>query len=245
MLVIPAIDLRGGGVVRLRQGSFQDETRYSANPVDLVRQWLEQGAEWVHMVDLDGAKSGRPVNTALVREVAEQTTAKLQVGGGVRSLEHAHWLIDCGVRRVVFGTRLATDLGFAAETFAELGEKAVVGIDAKDGMVAVAGWTEATSQTALGLGAKLAELGAKRFVFTDIATDGMLAGPNLEALAEFAEAVGVPVVASGGVSTYDDLAEIAEIPGVDAAIVGRAFLEGRLSVPEAIQAATRASTLQS
>jgi phosphoribosylformimino-5-aminoimidazole carboxamide ribotide isomerase len=244
MLLIPAIDLRGGAVVRLRQGSFQEETRYGSTPVELVNSWLEQGATWVHMVDLDGARSGRPVNTELIRSVAENTKAHLQTGGGVRSLEHASWLLDCGVKRVVFGTRIATDLAFAKQALSELGDAAVVGVDARDGIVAIAGWTESTTQSALDLGKRLADLGARRFVFTDIATDGMLNGPNLEALAEFAEAVGVPVIASGGVSSVTDIQEVAQIPGVESAIVGRALIEGRLDLKEALAAATNAPALK-
>lgn len=230
--ILPALDLRAGGVVRLRQGSFGEETRYVLDPVQQVEQWLAEGAEWVHMVDLDGAKSGRPMNTAIIRNVAEKTKAKLQIGGGVRSLDHAHWLLDCGVQRVVFGTRVATDLQFAEAAFAELGEQAVVGIDARDGRVAIAGWTESTDLTANEYGKRLADLGACRFVFTDIATDGMLAGPNVRALKAFAESVGKPVIASGGVTSVQDLAALREVTGIEGAIVGRALLEGRVTLSD-------------
>lgn len=237
MLILPAIDIRGGKCVRLVQGDYAQETIYEEDPVAVAKGFVEQGAEWIHIVDLDGAKAGQPVNLDIVERIAKETSAKVELGGGIRMLETAFQVLNRGIARVIFGSRLVSNRAESADLFKALGDQAVAGIDARNGKVSVVGWTEDSELGSLELAQELEAAGAKRFIVTDIATDGMLTGPNLEMLAEFAGALTGHVIASGGVSSLDDLRAIKAIhPPVEGAIVGKAIYEGRLTVQQAIQA---------
>lgn len=242
MLILPAIDLLDGRCVRLYQGDYAKATEYSASPADVARSFSDQGATWLHVVDLDGAKAGRPVNSAAVEQVVRAFPGSVEVGGGVRDLRSARQLLEVGVSRVVFGSRIANDIAFAAEAFAELGEQAVAGIDARDGMVVVHGWTETSTATAESLASRLVEVGARRMIVTDIATDGAMSGPNLEFLKKMARACGVPVIASGGISSLADIAAVASLAplGIEGTIVGKALYEKAFTLSEALLAANGA-----
>lgn len=235
MLILPAIDIRGGKCVRLRQGDYAQETVYGEDPLAVAKGFVEEGAEWIHLVDLDGAKAGHPVNLDLVERIAKETGAKTELGGGIRSLEIAQQVLEKGITRVIFGSRLVSDRAQSAHLFKELGEQAVAGIDARNGKVSVTGWTEDSDLDALDLALELEQAGARWFIVTDIATDGMLQGPNLEMLSRFTGALSGAVIASGGVSSLEDLAAIRRIePPVEGAIVGKAIYEGRFTVREAV-----------
>jgi len=233
VIVIPAIDLLGGKTVRLLHGDYGKSTEYAADPVETAVGFAEAGADWIHVVDLDGAKTGSPANLETIARICAACRAKVEVGGGVRSLETARRLLDAGAGRVVFGTVLVKDPELAARAFAELGDRAVAGVDARDGMVATEGWIEGGTISAEDLLARMTDAGAARFIVTDIATDGALQGPNLEFLARMIAATPRPVIASGGVATLDDLSAIART-SAEAAIVGRALYEGRFTAAEAI-----------
>jgi phosphoribosylformimino-5-aminoimidazole carboxamide ribotide isomerase len=237
MLIIPAIDLLAGKVVRLHQGDYNIEQAYPVDPVDLVSRWADDGARLLHVVDLDGARSGQIENLGLIKRICATKRLEVEVGGGVRSLAIAEELFDNGVGRVILGTRLVTDPESAAAMFDSLGERAVAGIDARDGKVAIAGWQETSTIDALDLVLRMQEMGAKRVIVTDIATDGTLKGPNLPLLKRFTDALSIPVIASGGVGTLDDIRRLSEVP-LEGAIVGKALFENRFTLTEAV-AATR------
>lgn len=233
MQVIPAIDILGGHVVRLRQGSFDEVTLYNADPIDQAKRWIAAGAEIIHVVDLDGAVTGEPLNIATVEAITRAVDVPVQVGGGVRSLTTLERLFDAGVARVVLGTALVNDPGFVAAACTRYAG-VVAGIDARDGMVAIEGWKQGTRRTVADVVAQLAELGVRRLVYTDISLDGMQTGPNLAAYRDLVASTGVAVIASGGVSTIDDIRALAEIGGIEGVIAGRALYEGTLDLSEAI-----------
>jgi len=235
MLMIPAIDLLGGQTVRLMQGDYDRQISYAADPVETAQEFADAGADWIHVVDLDGARTGSQANLGVIERIARAVPGKLEVGGGVRSMEAAQRLLDIGVGRVIFGTALVRDPDLASVAFRELGERAVAGIDARDGRVATAGWTEASELLAVDLMQLMVQAGARRFIVTDIAKDGELTGPNLAFMQELAAAVQAAVIASGGVGNLDDLAALAALdPAPEAVIVGRALYEGRFTVAEAM-----------
>ena len=242
MDIYPAIDLKGGKCVRLRQGDFDAVTNYGDDPLLVARRWQGEGAKWLHIVDLDGARLGQTSaeNTAAVRAIVSETGLPVQLGGGIRSAEVARAMLDLGVSRVVVGTAAARDAKLAAELFQEFGESVAVGVDARDGIVAVQGWQEHSGENAIVFVQRMASLGAKRFIFTDIARDGMLEGVNLAALAQVAAAVPqVPVIASGGVTGIEDIAALLEVarqsaPNVEGVIIGKALYANRISLPETL-----------
>ena len=235
MVILPAIDLLDGKCVRLLHGDYCQATEYSDDPVAVARGFAEEGAEWLHVVDLEGARTGRPAHLSVLAELA-QTGLNLEVGGGIRTLETARQVLGAGAHRVVMGTALTRDLDFASEAFSELGSRLVAGIDARDGRAAVDGWTEDSGVDALALAHELARRGARRFIVTDIATDGALTGPNVAFLAGFVQTLAVPIIASGGISTLDDLDALRDLPGpgVEGVIIGRAIYEGRFRLSEAL-----------
>ncbi|MEX0785625.1 MAG: 1-(5-phosphoribosyl)-5-[(5-phosphoribosylamino)methylideneamino]imidazole-4-carboxamide isomerase [Dehalococcoidia bacterium] len=235
MEVIPAIDLRGGRCVRLIQGDYDRERVFSDDPVAMARHWAELGATRLHVVDLDGAREGRPVNDAIVRDVIDAIDVPVQVAGGVRDLAAVEGWLAAGADRVVLGTAAVRDPEMAAEAASRHGERIVVSIDARDGIVAVEGWREGTSEQADVLLGKLAELGVPRFIYTDISRDAMLQSPNYESIAAMVAASGAPVIAAGGVAEVEQLARLAEI-GVEGAIVGMALYDGRIALPDALAA---------
>ncbi len=235
MEVIPAIDLRGGRVVRLYQGDFDRETLYSSDPTEVALRWQEAGASRIHIVDLDGSRTGRPVNLDTIIEIAAMVTTPLQVGGGMRDVLTAKRLLDVGVRRVVFGTAAVRDPDMVKTACETLGAEAVVvGVDSRDGKVAVQGWEESVPVSAEQLIESMAKIGVVRFICTDIATDGTMAGPNVGLATALMKAADVPIIWAGGIASMDDLERLAQA-GVEGAIVGSAIYEGTIDLHEAVK----------
>ncbi len=241
MLILPAIDLRGGQCVRLRQGDYGQETVFGVDPAGMARRWADQGARYLHLVDLDGAREGRPVNGASVRAIVRAAGVPCQLGGGLRTEEHIAEALSWGVERVVIGTRALKDPGWFEGVCRRHPGKIVLGIDARGGRVATEGWLEVSEVPALELARRCAAWPLAAVVYTDISRDGMMQGPNAEALAEMAASVPLPVIASGGVTTLDDIRRLAGLGlaglGLAGCIVGRALYEGRLNLTEAMQIA--------
>lgn len=238
MDVIPAIDLLQGRCVRLYQGDYEQSQIFDENPVAVARQWAEQGADWLHLVDLDGAKTGEPVNLAAIAAIVRATDIKVQVGGGLRDRQRVEQLLQLGVTRVILGTVAIEQPTLVAQLCQDYPDQILVGIDARNGKVATRGWLETSEIEAMDLAQQMAEAGAAAIIYTDIHRDGTLQGPNIEALRELALAVSIPVIASGGVSSTSDLLSLLalEALGVSGAIVGRALYTGDLSLREALQA---------
>ncbi|MCW5828302.1 MAG: 1-(5-phosphoribosyl)-5-[(5-phosphoribosylamino)methylideneamino]imidazole-4-carboxamide isomerase [Deltaproteobacteria bacterium] len=236
MIVYPAIDIRGGQCVRLSQGDYARETVYNPDPVAQAREWVRRGAEWIHVVDLDGARDGLPVNRDLVARLVQDCHVPVQLGGGIRTPELAAGYIDAGVSRIVLGSLLVREPDKAFEIIRNFPGKVAAGIDARDGMAAVQGWTELTGVSALDLARKALEAGATHVIYTDISRDGMLEGPNLEQTSRLAADTG-RVIASGGVARLDDIRALSEIAGVEGVIVGRALYESKFTLEDAIDVA--------
>ncbi|MFQ3669993.1 MAG: 1-(5-phosphoribosyl)-5-[(5-phosphoribosylamino)methylideneamino]imidazole-4-carboxamide isomerase [Verrucomicrobiia bacterium] len=233
MRLYPAIDVMGGQVVRLEQGRADRKTVYSDDPAGMAERWEREGAEWLHVVDLDAAFTGEPVNLKVVAEMVGRVSIPVQMGGGIRSLEAAERALAVGVARVILGSRACEEPGFVGEVVRAFGgERVVVGIDAKDGKVSTRGWTETSRVDALELARRMEEEGVKTIVYTDISTDGMLQGPNVRAMEEMVAAVGVDVIASGGVSSTEDIRRLAAVPKLHGAILGKALYEGRTGIAE-------------
>ncbi len=243
MEVIPAIDLRGGRCVRLRQGDYDQETVFSDDPVATAQRWAGEGAERLHVVDLDGAREGRPVNDGAVRSIIEAVDLPVQVAGGVRDLDAVAGWLAAGADRVVLGTAAAREPELAAEACRRHGQRIVVSIDARGGLVAVEGWREATAVDAKALLRQLTELGVRRFVYTDIDRDAMLQSLNFDGVEAMVAASDAAIIAAGGVTTVADLVRLAEL-GVEGAIIGLALYDGRLALPEALAAVGRSSSPQ-
>lgn len=236
MLILPAIDLRGGRCVRLRQGKYAQETVFGDDPAGMARRWVEQGARYLHLVDLDGARQGRPVNGDSVRRIVQATGVSCQVGGGLRNEQHVAEALGWGVSRVILGTRALLDPeGFEALCRRFPG-RICLGIDARQGRVAIQGWERDSDMSALDLARRCASWPLAALIYTDISRDGMLEGPNVEATAELAAAVPVPVIASGGVTTLEDVERLAA-RGLRGCIIGRALYEGKLDLRAAIRLA--------
>lgn len=240
MLVFPAIDLKEGRAVRLLQGRMEDSTVYAENPLEVAQRFFAEGSKYLHMVDLDGAFAGKPVNDAVIREVVEKVDLKVQVGGGIRTLERIEELLHLGVARVILGTVAVRDPELVAEAVRRYGgDKIIVGIDAKDGQVAVQGWAESTEMTASELALKMKDVGVQRIIFTDISRDGMLQGPNIESTVQLAQVSQLQIIASGGVSTLEDLEKLqtqAESGvSIEGAIVGKALYSGAFTLNEALK----------
>ena len=234
-VVYPAIDLRGGRCVRLKQGDFDRQKEYDADPIGRAREWERRGARAIHVVDLDGAKEGRPVQLELVREMAGSVSVPLQVGGGVRTLEDLRALRKAGAARVVVGTAAVLDRGLRLRAVDEMGEVMVLAVDAKDGIVATHGWREASGWKVLDLAWELAEDGVGSVLYTDVARDGMDAGAALESTTAVAKIL--PTVASGGVRGTEDIAVLSNVPGIVGAVVGTALYEGRVALEKLLEVA--------
>jgi phosphoribosylformimino-5-aminoimidazole carboxamide ribotide isomerase len=243
MDIYPAIDLKGGKCVRLVQGQFDDVTTYSDDPVQMAERWRTAGAKWLHVVDLDGARTGDNANIEVVRSIVSEIGLPVQFGGGMRSAEAVERMLNMGVARVVIGTAASENPEFAAEMFRRHGSSIAVGVDAKEGFVAVHGWQTTSAEPATDFVVRMAGLGAQRFIFTDIARDGMLQGVNTLALEQVAAVVpGIPVIASGGVATIDDIIALVAMhggssPNVDGVIVGKALYAGTVTLEDVLQKA--------
>ena len=240
MIIIPAIDLRGGRCVRLTQGQASAETVYSENPVAVAQKWYEAGAEMLHIVNLDGAMNlDDSKNLRALSDILYAVNLPIQFGGGVRSISEVQRLDDLGVTRIVVGTTAIENPLLLQNMLDEFTSTIVVGIDARNGMVALRGWQKMSDMTALDLAQKVGEMGVERIVYTDIARDGMMSGINLEATREIAEVSGLKVTASGGVASLDDIYSVKELEefGVDSLIIGKALYEGSFTLEDALDAA--------
>ncbi len=235
MEVWPAIDLRGGNCVRLRQGDYDRETVFGEDPPAMARHWVQLGAEYLHLVDLDGARDGRPTNLPSIRAIVESVDIPCELGGGIRDEATIRELLGLGLSRLVIGTLAIREPDWFRRMCREFPGKLVLGIDAREGRVATEGWLETSDVEATELAEQFASEPIAALVYTDIATDGMMAGPNVTAMAEMQKAVDVPVVASGGVTTKEDVARLAAA-GMAGCIVGRALYEGTLTLPDALAA---------
>lgn len=236
-VIYPAIDIRGGKCVRLIQGDYNQETVYNEDPVAVARDWEAQGGQWIHLVDLDGAKAGHPVNDELIGRIAKTVNVPVQVGGGLRRAEDVERLLGLGVSRVILGTAAIEDRAFVSRVLNKYGDAIAIGIDARNGLVATRGWLETSEVKAEDLAVQLAGEGAQTFIFTDISRDGMMGGPNVEAILSLAKVSGRTVIASGGVSKPEDLERLAvhADDGVGGAIVGKALYTGSIRLADAVR----------
>ena len=235
MEVIPAIDLRGGKCVRLYQGDYSRETVFSENPASVARHWQALGALRLHLVDLDGAARGVPGNPMVIEEIVQAVQIPAQLGGGIRRLESVEELLQMGIQRVILGTVAVEDSRLVGDACQRFGEAIVIGVDARDGYIATHGWQERTNVTAGELINRMADLGVKRFIYTDISRDGTLTQPNFEAIAELVASTDLSIIASGGISSISHLQQLNQL-GVEGAIVGRALYTGDIDLKEALAA---------
>ncbi|WP_345911137.1 1-(5-phosphoribosyl)-5-[(5-phosphoribosylamino)methylideneamino]imidazole-4-carboxamide isomerase [Bacillus altitudinis] len=233
----PAIDMRNGKCVRLVQGDYDQETIYGDSPLDMARRFANEGAKWIHLVDLDGAKAGKRVNHEHVLAIASSLDANVQIGGGIRTEEDVAFYLNNGVSRVILGSSAVSNPVFVKKMLAQYGEKIAIGIDARNGFVSTEGWLETSEVKAEELGKELAKEGAEVFIFTDIQMDGMLSGPNVESTVRLAEATGKQVIASGGVSAVSDLQKLSaqKQTGVSGAIIGKALYTKQFTLAEAFE----------
>ncbi len=255
MIILPAIDIKDGQCVRLFQGDYVQVTTYDTDPVQVALRWQAAGASWLHIVDLDGAVRGEPVNLSLIQAIRAETSLHIEVGGGIRSLEHIERVLAIGVERVILGTVAITNRDLLEEALIRWGERIVVGIDARNGLVAISGWRETSTVKATTLATELRNRGVQRFIYTDIARDGALQGPNQGELQEMQQALQAPLfpgnilsysrlttqtipdcslIASGGISTIEDLRLVAALD-IEGAIVGKALYTGDVDLKEAIR----------
>ena len=241
MIIFPAIDLKDGRCVRLRQGRADDVTVYGSDPVEMARHWVEQGAQWLHIIDLDGAFTGRPVHTDIIRAIVKAIDIPVQVGGGLRTDADIRTLLHAGVSRVVLGTRACAEPAALAPLVADFHEQLAVGIDARNGKVQIKGWVETTDTTAVELAAQMARIGVETLIYTDTATDGMLKGPNIDGVRQLCARVRANIIASGGVAGCGDIARLAAIGASNllGAIVGKALYEGTATLADLTSAAER------
>jgi len=243
MLLIPAIDIKDGRCVRLRQGDMNSATVFSEDPVAMARHWVGQGARRLHVVDLNGARSGRPVNEAVIRRIVEAIGAEVpvQLGGGLRDLDTIERYIDGGIGFVVIGTAAVKNPGFLHDACSAFGGHVIVALDAREGKVATDGWSKLTGHDVVDLAVKFEDYGVEAILYTDIGRDGMLTGVNLDATVALARAVKIPVIASGGVATMEDIERLCSVQseGIEAAVLGRSLYEGTLDFRAALERADR------
>jgi len=243
MNILPAIDIKDGQCVRLYQGDFDRLTTYDAAPVQVAQRWQDAGASWLHIVDLDGALDGQPANLDVIQRIRRAVSLHIECGGGMRTLAAMQRMLDMGIDRIILGTIAITDRDLLQEALQRWPDRIAVGLDARDGRVAIAGWRETSQVQATALASELCASGVQRFVYTDIARDGALRGPNLPALQAMQAAITnlspqAALIASGGISTIDDLQAIAHL-GIEGAIVGKALYTGAIDLSQAIQACER------
>jgi phosphoribosylformimino-5-aminoimidazole carboxamide ribotide isomerase len=236
MLLIPAIDLKDGRCVRLRQGRMEDETVFGDDPVEVARRWVDAGARRLHMVDLNGAFAGKPVNAGVVKAVAEAfPELPIQVGGGIRDEETVQVYLDAGVQFVIIGTKAVSAPHFVNDLCVEFPGHIIVGLDARDGKVAIDGWSKLSHHSVIDMAQRFEQDGVEAIVFTDIGRDGMMSGVNVDSTVELARAITIPVIASGGITSMEDIRALCEVAdeGIMGAITGRAIYEGTLDLTEA------------
>jgi phosphoribosylformimino-5-aminoimidazole carboxamide ribotide isomerase len=238
MVILPAIDLINGVCVRLTQGDYATSAKVADDPVETAKSFESLGATWLHMVDLDGAKAGEPVNAEVIGRVRKATNLRIEVGGGVRTLASAERYLDAGVDRVIFGSAAINDPALVREAVSKYGEAVAVGIDAKDGRARAGGWLEDSDADYLDLAAAMDEAGVRTIIYTDISRDGTLSGPNLDELARINDRVAADVIASGGVRDIDDVRDLKGL-GVSGAICGKSVYEGTLDLAAAIRLSSR------
>ncbi|HEW79332.1 MAG TPA: 1-(5-phosphoribosyl)-5-[(5-phosphoribosylamino)methylideneamino]imidazole-4-carboxamide isomerase [Phycisphaerales bacterium] len=237
MYIIPAIDLLKGKCVRLIQGDYHRQITYQDDPVKQAKEFISAGAKWLHIVDLDGAKVGKPVNTDAIAAIAALGQLKIEVGGGLRNEGSIEQLLDTGLERVIIGTKAVSDFEWFGKMAEKFSGKIALGLDARGSKLATHGWTQDHSQPLLEFATEAAKLPLAAIIYTDIAKDGMMSGPNFERTKAVAEAVQIPVVASGGVRELSDIKKLMEMGGIEAVIIGRALYEGTLKLADAIKAA--------
>lgn len=235
MQIIPAIDIKDGRCVRLYQGKYDDVTVFDHDPVAVARRWEQLGAQRIHVVDLDGAKAGRPINAQIVFAIVRAVGVPVQLGGGLRDTDAVDAALNLGVERAILGTAAVRDPQLIADLVQRYGERVVVGVDARDGMVAAQGWTETSQVAAKDLVQRMADVGVRTIIYTDISRDGTLEGPNIGATAELVQAGGPDIIASGGVARTDDLIALTHT-GVAGVIVGKALYTGAIDLPQALHA---------
>lgn len=233
MIIFPAIDIRGGRCVRLIQGDYAQESVYG-DPVQMAEKWVQEGGQYLHVIDLDGARSGVTFNLPVIQAILEKVQVPVQLGGGIRSLTDLETVFDAGVSRAILGSAALKDPVFLETAVQKYSDKVAVSVDARDGMVATDGWTETSNQSALEFVRHLESLGVKTIIYTDIAKDGMLAGPNLEELRQINEAVSIDVIAAGGVTSLADLEALNEL-GLYGAIIGKALYTGDINLIRALK----------
>ncbi|MCJ7855459.1 1-(5-phosphoribosyl)-5-[(5-phosphoribosylamino)methylideneamino]imidazole-4-carboxamide isomerase [Lachnospiraceae bacterium NSJ-143] len=234
MQIYPAIDLKNGQCVRLRQGKFEDATIYGDDPVERAGMWAEAGATYIHVVDLDGARTGTGINIGAIKNIVENFNIPVQTGGGIRSMRDIEARIDAGVSRVIIGTAAVNNPDLVKEAVKAYGDRIAVGIDASRGMVATDGWEKVSGVSALELCLKMKDFGVKTIVYTDISKDGMMSGPNTDATKELIDSTGINIIASGGVTTMSDLENVSSI-GAQGVIIGKALYQGALNLREVIK----------
>lgn len=238
MIIFPAIDIRGGKCVRLTEGRFDQETVFADNPVDMAVRWQAEGGEFLHVVDLDGALAGKPVNLGVIAEIVKTVTMPVQLGGGIRTLATIDEIIAAGVSRVILGSVAVKDPSLVKEACRIYGDKIVVGIDARDGQAAVEGWGITGGVSAEELAKRMAAAGVQRIIYTDISRDGTLSGVNASATAALAKVAQIPVIASGGVGGIQDIEELMKAgPDIEGVIVGKALYTGALTLAQALSSA--------
>lgn len=237
MIIFPAIDIRGGKCVRLLKGRFDQETIFADRPADMAIKWQSQGGKYLHIVDLDGALRGRPVNLEAIRDIIANVDVPVQLGGGIRSIEAIEAWLDAGISRVILGSIAVREPALVKEACRLFGERIVVGIDAKDGEVAVDGWGVSGGVQATELAKRMADVGVARIIYTDISRDGTLGGVNVDSTIALARAAGIPVIASGGVAGIDDVYRIARASEIEGMIIGKALYTGKIDLTEALRVA--------
>lgn len=236
MILIPAIDIKNGRCVRLTQGAMNSETVYSEDPIAIARQWAGQGAERLHLVDLDGAVTGKVVHADLIEKIIPSVQIPVQIGGGIREMARIEKYLLAGAAGVILGTSALKNRALVQEACKKFPGRIIAGIDSQKGQVAIRGWTELSPEGVAELADQMQEAGVVSIILTDIEKDGMLAGPNFDLFEKIAMRIEIPIIASGGITTLEQIRRLSEIPGVEGAIIGKALYAGRLSLPEALAA---------
>lgn len=236
MIIYPAIDIKDKCCVRLIQGDFNAVSVYSQDPMEVALKWQEKGAVFIHMVDLNGAKTGNPINLSVIIEIAERLSIPVQLGGGIRTLNDIEFILSKGVHRVILGTSAVRNKEVVKNALNRYGDRIAIGIDARDGKVAIEGWLQSSDYDAVDFGKLMEDLGAQTIIYTDISRDGMMKGPNLKAMEEMSNTISVRVIASGGVTTLEDIRNLKKT-GVSGVIIGKALYTGDISLEEAIRIA--------